>query len=105
MRDDIHPTVAFPCDARVKEPDQNDWNELLRMLKFLESTQDIVKTLEMDNTGIVHWWADASFAVHKDMKSHTGGVMSMGKGAVQSISQKQKLTTESSTEAELSCSR
>ena len=98
-RDDVHPTVAFPC-TRVKEPDQDDWNELLRMLKFLEATQDTVKTLEMDNTGMVQWWADASFAVHKDMKSHTGGMMSVGKGAVQSISQKQKLTTKSSTEAE-----
>jgi hypothetical protein len=35
------------------------------------------------------------------MKSHTGGVMSMGTGAVYSISKKQKLNTKSSTEAEL----
>ena len=27
-------------------------------------------------------WVDASFAVHPDMKSHTGGMMTPGKGAV-----------------------
>ena len=51
--------------------------------------------------GVVKWWADAAFAVHKDMKSHTGGIMTLGKGAVQTVSQKQKLNTKSSTEAEL----
>ena len=99
-RDDIQPTIAFLC-TRVKEPDQDDWQKLLRLMRYLKATQDVVKTLEMDNMGIVQWWADAAFAVHKDMKSHTGGVMTLGKGAVQSISQKQKLNTKSSTEAEL----
>ena len=99
-RDDIQPTIAF-LTTRVKEPDQDDWNKLLRLLRFLKATQNVVKTLEISNLGIVQWWADAAFGVHIDMKSHTGGVMSMGKGAVQSISQKQKLNTKSSTEAEL----
>ena len=35
------------------------------------------------------------------MQSQTGAVMSMGQGAVQSISKKQKVNTRSSTEAEL----
>ena len=99
-RDDLHLTVTFLC-TRVKNPDEDDWNELLRMMKYLESTPQRVKTLEMDNLGIVRWWADASFAAHQDMKSHTGGMMTMGKGAVQTVSQKQKLNSESSTEAEL----
>jgi hypothetical protein len=46
-------------------------------------------------------WVDASFAVHPDMKSHTGATMSMGKGSVYSSSTRQKLNTKSSTEAEL----
>jgi hypothetical protein len=46
---------------------------------------------------------DTSFAVHPDFKSHTDATMSFtdGKGAVQSVSRKQKLNTKSSTEAEL----
>ena len=47
------------------------------------------------------WFTDAAFAVHKDMKSHTGSVLTLGKGAVLTISAKQKLNTKSSTEAEL----
>jgi len=37
-------------------------------------------TLETDNVNIVIWWVDASFAVHPDMMSHTGGAMTLGKG-------------------------
>jgi len=47
------------------------------------------------------WWIDASYAVHPDMKSHTGGVFSLGKGAVYATSTRQKINTKSSTEAEL----
>jgi hypothetical protein len=44
---------------------------------------------------------DTSYAIHKDMKSHTGGAVSFGRGAAMSKSSKQKLNTKSSTEAEL----
>ena len=40
-------------------------------------------------------------AVHHDMKSHTGGMMLMRRGALYSASSKQKLNTKSSTKAEL----
>jgi hypothetical protein len=47
------------------------------------------------------WWVDASYAVHPDMKSHTGGVYTLGKGAIYGTSTRQKINTKSSTEAEL----
>jgi hypothetical protein len=47
------------------------------------------------------WSVDASFAVHEDMRSHTGAVLSLGQGALSSMSLKQKINTKSSTEAEL----
>jgi hypothetical protein len=46
-------------------------------------------------------WVDASYAVHPDMKSHSGGVTSFGIGGLLAQSTKQKLNTKSSTEAEL----
>ena len=52
-------------------------------------------------SALMKTWVDASYAVHKDMKSHTGGVVSFGIGAVMSKSSKQKLNVKSSTEAEL----
>jgi len=47
------------------------------------------------------WWIDASFAIHQDMRSHTGATMSLGKGGIYSSSTRQKINTKSSTEAEL----
>jgi hypothetical protein len=58
-------------------------------------------TLGADDLCIMRTWVDASYAVHGDMKSHTGGVVSFGRGAVMSKSSKQRLNTKSSTEAEL----
>ena len=47
------------------------------------------------------WYPDSAFAVHHDMKSHSGAVATLGKGAIATISSKQKLNTKSSTEAEV----
>ena len=49
----------------------------------------------------MYTFVDASFAVHKDMKSHTSGVIAFGHGGIACKSTKQKLVTKSSTEAEL----
>ena len=47
------------------------------------------------------WYVEAIFAVHPDFNSHTGSIMNMGQGEMQSVSSKQKLNTRSSTEAEV----
>ncbi len=99
-RGDILPTIAYLC-TRVKEPDEDDWKKLIKLLKYLNGTREDYLTLEADNPMVIKWYADASFAVHHDMKSHTGGIMTMGEGAVQCYSSKQKINTKSSTEAEL----
>jgi hypothetical protein len=61
----------------------------------------MVLTLGADNLHSLRTWVDASYAVHADMRSHTGGVISLGTGAILCKSAKQKLNTKSSTEAEL----
>jgi hypothetical protein len=36
-------------------------------------------TLEADGVNVVKWWVeDASYAIHANMRSHTGGAMSLG---------------------------
>ena len=40
---------------------------------------------------MVDYYSDVIFAVHADRKSHTGGVLTMGKGSIQIISMKQKI--------------
>jgi hypothetical protein len=47
------------------------------------------------------WYVDASFAVHPNMRGHTGGCLTMGCRFPISVSNKQKLNTKSSTESEL----
>ena len=78
-RPDILTGVDF-LKTRVGEPDEDDDKKLLRILKYLRGTRDIVLTLESDGIGTVKWWVDAAFAVHHNMKSHMGGVISMGRG-------------------------
>jgi hypothetical protein len=100
-RPDIQPAVAFLC-TRVQGSDIDDYQKLTRVIKYLGATVNMPLTLEADGSNIVKWWTDASYAVHPDLKSHTGGALSLGKGVIFAISRRQKLNTTSSTsEAEL----
>jgi hypothetical protein len=99
-RPDIQTAIAFLC-TRVQEPTKHDYNKLARVIKYLRKTEDMVLRLSADNLNVVKWWMDASYAMHPDMRSHTGGTMSLGTGSAYSTSNKQKLNTTSSTEAEL----
>jgi hypothetical protein len=99
-RPDLQPTVAY-LTTRVTQPNVDDWKKLTRGIQYLRGSKDLYLTLEADDGVAVKWWIDASFAVHPDMRSHTGGTMSLGKGSVYSLSRKQRINTKSSTEAEL----
>ena len=70
-------------------------------MKYGNGTKELVLTLSAEQLNIMKWFVDATYAVHDDFKSHTGMTMTMGQGAIMSMSQKQKLNTKSSTTAEL----
>jgi hypothetical protein len=74
---------------------------LARVIKYLRGTVEMPLTLEADTLSLVKWWVDASYAVHPDMKSHTGGAMTLGRGIVYGTSTCQRINTKSSTEAGL----
>jgi hypothetical protein len=99
-RPDLQVAIAY-MRTRVKSPNQSDYRKLTRVIKYLRLTVSIPLVLGWDGTGQLTWSVDASFAVHKDMRSHTGAVLSLGQGALVSMSLKQKINTKSSTEAEL----
>ena len=86
-RPDVQPTVAFLC-TRVRQPNCGDWKKLLRLMKYLSGTKDMGLRLRADKTNNLKWYADAAFAVHPDFKSHTGATLSMGDGAVLSMTRK-----------------
>ena len=98
-RPDIEPGVSY-LSTRTTKPDESDWVKLLRMMGFLKGTINDVLTLEADNKQTLYWYIDAAFAVHPDMKSHSGLTFTLGKGAIISSSRKQKVNSRSSTEAE-----
>jgi hypothetical protein len=62
---------------------------------------DLPLILGADGTGIINWYVDASFAAHANMRGHTGGALTMGRGFPIVSSTKHKINTQSSTESEL----
>jgi hypothetical protein len=99
-RPNIQQAILVLC-TRVRDPNQADWEKLMRVMKYLNGTKGENLTLSADDLRVVKWYVDASFAVHPDFKSHTGAMMLLGKGAMQSIARKQKLNVRSSTEGKL----
>jgi hypothetical protein len=99
-RPHIQQAILVLC-TRVRDPNQADWEKLMRLMKYLNGTKEENLTLSADDLRVVKWYVDASFAVHPDFKSHTGAMMTLGKGAMQSIARKQKLNVQSSTEGKL----
>jgi hypothetical protein len=99
-RPDIQQAISVLC-TRVRDLNQADWEKLMRVVKYLNGTKEENLTLSADNLRVVKWYVDASFAVHPDFKSHTGAMVTLGKGAMQSIARKQKMNVQSSTEGKL----
>ena len=99
-RPDLQTAVSF-LTTRVQSPDTDDFRKLGRCVRYLKNTSHYPLTLETKSLNSIKWWIDASYGVHPDMRSHTGGTMTLGKGSVYSSSIRQKLNTRSSTEAEL----
>jgi hypothetical protein len=69
-------------------------------LEYIKGTLDFEYVVGADELGRMRTWVDAAYAIHTDMRSHTGGVISFGRGGIACKSTKQKLNTKSSTEAE-----
>jgi len=99
-RPDTCTPISF-LTTRVREPDLQDWSKMSHLMKYLRGTKDMPLILSADGSGILKWWVDGSFAVHPDMRGHTGGGLSMGRGFPIVTSTRQKLNTRSSTESEL----
>ena len=85
----------------MREPDEDDNKKLGRCIRYLCDNVDIPLTLEINDSGILCWWVDASFPVHLDMKSQMGAAISLGGGCPFSLSLRQWIITQSSMEAEL----
>jgi hypothetical protein len=99
-RPDASVSIAF-LTTRVRAPDVDNWRKLGHLIEYLRSTVDMPLILGADSSGVLNWYVDASFAVHPNMRGHTGGGLTMGRGFPIVSSTKQKINTRSSTESEL----
>jgi hypothetical protein len=99
-RPDTCLAIAF-LTTRVRAPNTDDWGKLCHLMEYLRADRYRPLILGADNKGLLMWYVDASFAVHPNMRGHTGGGLTLGKGFPISVSTKQKLNKRSSTESEL----
>ena len=100
VRPDASMAMSF-LTKRVKSPDRDDWRKLCHLVEYLKLNRDRPLILGANDSGDLVWYVDASFAVHPNYRSHTGGGLTFGIGFLISISTGQRLHTRSSTEAEL----
>ena len=87
--------------SRVAESTQNDALKLGRVLNYLQSTKAKKVIFKRGGEVSLEAYIDASFGVHADGRSRTGVALMMSGVCVGAWSSKQKLTTKSSTEAEI----
>ena len=99
-RPDIRTAVSF-LTKRVQNLDDDDYKKLARTIKYVRRTKFLRLKIEAHRLDKNHWFIDGAFAVHPDMKSHTGSYMTFGKGMVNGTSSAQKINTTISTEAEV----
>ena len=72
-----------------------------RVLSFLKGTIKDKRIIGASSPHELYLWIDAAYAVHENMRGHTGGTMSYGTGVIHARAGKQKLNIKSSTECEL----
>ena len=99
-RIDIDLAVSFLC-TRVATPTKGDEFKLKRVLSYLQGTKSMKQIIGTNGLHYIQTWIDASYAVHRDMRGHSGAIVSMGKGVLIHSCAKQKINTKSSTESEI----
>jgi hypothetical protein len=99
-RPDTATTISFLM-TRIQESNQDDWNKLAHLIKYIRESKDLPLTLGTSGDNMLRWYIDGSHSVHPNLRGHTGGGLSMGLGYPISQSGKHKLNTWSSTESEL----
>jgi len=63
----------------------DDYKKLARVMKYLRNTRHITLTMEAGSG--LKWWVDSSYAVHPDMRSHSGIFMTLGDKSVRGVKQ------------------
>jgi hypothetical protein len=80
-RQDIQTAVSF-ITTRVRDPDEDDWKKLVRVLKYLNGTRYMKLTLIADEMNfIIHWYVDGLYQIHEDCRGANRIFDDVGKGS------------------------
>jgi hypothetical protein len=96
-------TAVMKLATRSGKFTKHDMGKFNRLVAYLHQHRGVPLVLGCKPGDVVsvNGYIDASHAVHKDMKSQSGCVISLGVGSIYVSSKKQKTVSKSSTEAEL----
>ena len=83
------------------DPDTDCYKNISRLMRYIKGTIWITLILSIENSRNIKWYVNSAFAVHKDIRSHTGGFMTMVTGGSYFQYIKQKLNTNTSTESKI----
>ena len=91
-------SMIFSC--LFKKADQDDWKKLVRVIEYLNNTENLVLTLSARKNGInlLERHVGGAYQVHHDHRSPTGIVQTIGKGGVCNSSVKHKISMRNRTE-------
>ena len=99
-RPDVLLTTSY-LSSKVQDPSEKDMESLMQMLKYLNKTVARKMHFRREKKISVVGSVDAAYAVHVDGKSRTGILIVLAGATILAKSAKQKMTTKSSTEAEV----
>ena len=85
----------------MTKSNKSDWFKLKRVLRWLWTTLKEKQILGIDENGKLWTYVDSSYAVYNNIRSQTGGVVTMGFGGLINKSSKQKINTKGTTESEI----
>jgi hypothetical protein len=71
------------------------------VLNYLQATKEDIASMSADNTQTIKWYIDPSFAIHKNMRSYKGAIITLRNRAIIANSTKQKVNSRSSTKSEM----
>ena len=75
----IKPDIVF-FTTRVAKINAGYWKKLRRCVLYLNQMVGDVRIIGGFNLIYLFTWVDVSYSTHPNMRSHTGGLLSMGYG-------------------------
>ena len=88
-RPDLEIIVSF-ITIRVTKSDVDDWKKLKRDLTFVKNTIEDKRIIGAKTLIDLYTWIYAAYAVHINMRGHTGGEISMGYGIIHGKASKKR---------------